>query len=146
MVTDAQLAAFAMNAYTPSQENRVNVEGWEPLTQRQGEPDGFGASAFINADGEVVVAFRGTDTEPLLNIDWLTGNTAALGKYNAQVERAIEFIADILADPRVDISKVTLTGHSLGGGLASVMAVFFNLRAFTFAAAPFELTAVSEEL
>ena len=40
-------------------------------------------------------------------------------------------------------SNITFTGHSLGGGLASVMAVWYNRPAVVFDEAPFELTAIS---
>ncbi|MBI2732967.1 MAG: hypothetical protein HYX44_06630 [Aquabacterium sp.] len=39
----------------------------------------------------------------------------------------------------LDPSKITFTGHSLGGGLASNMAVWFDKEATTFAEGPFEL-------
>ena len=38
-------------------------------------------------------------------------------------------------------SNITLSGHSLGGGLASVMATWFNRPAVVFDEAPFQLTA-----
>ena len=38
-------------------------------------------------------------------------------------------------------AQITLTGHSLGGGLASIVAVWFDVDAVVFDEAPFELTA-----
>jgi hypothetical protein len=102
--------------------------------------DGFAAKVYRNAvTNEIVISFRGTDMEPVANIDWLTGNfPAALGKPSSQVDNAIQVIADVQATLG---SNITLTGHSLGGGLASVMATFFDLPAVTFDEAPFGATA-----
>jgi hypothetical protein len=44
------------------------------------------------------------------------------------------------ADNGYDSNKISFTGHSLGGGLASNMAVWFNKPAVTFAEGPFELS------
>jgi putative lipase involved disintegration of autophagic bodies len=39
-------------------------------------------------------------------------------------------VADVMA--AYPGARITLTGHSLGGGLASLMAVFFDLEAVVF--------------
>lgn len=41
-------------------------------------------------------------------------------------------------------AMITFTGHSLGGGLASLMSMFFNEKAVTFDPAPFLLSAVKD--
>jgi putative lipase involved disintegration of autophagic bodies len=148
MVTQLEYAAFAENAYTPGDQNRINVDGWTRDLDFNGADrgNGFDASVFAKDDGsEVVVSFRGTDFEATLSglADWTAGNVpAAFGKPSPQVLRAIEFLADVLAKPEYQGKHVTLTGHSLGGGLASLMAVFFNLDATVFAPAPFEASAL----
>ncbi len=40
-------------------------------------------------------------------------------------------------------TNISFTGHSLGGGIASLMAVFFNKQATVFDEAPFQLTAIN---
>lgn len=145
MATQLQLAAFALNSYGPEGANEILINGWNELTTlSRTSSSGFGASVFQGPDGEIVIAFRGTDTEPLFNIDWATGNTAALGIYSVQVREAIETVSDVMAAHPG--ATIRLTGHSLGGGLASLMATFFDLNATVFAPAPFELTARSESL
>ncbi|MFN8750717.1 MAG: lipase family protein, partial [Betaproteobacteria bacterium] len=59
----------------------------------------------------------------------------------AQVVDAARFYLDVRKTyPGADVS---FTGHSLGGGLASLMAVFFDKPAHVFDQAPFEATAKS---
>lgn len=124
MVTQAQLAALAMNAYTPAQVNRIDEEqfGWNRVAWLSRDddysPTGFGATVFQGPDNEFVIAFRGTDVEPVLNIDWVTGNTAALGIYNDQVRLAMQVVSNVM-DAMPDGATIRLTGHSLGGGFAS---------------------------
>jgi Ca2+-binding RTX toxin-like protein len=141
MATQVELAAFALSAYVPTQLNQIEVPGWSELIGLSRQPGafGFGASVFQGPSNEIVIAFRGTDSEPALNVDWISGNTAALGFYNSQVRQAIEVVANVMdAHPG---ATIRLTGHSLGGGLASLMAVFFDLNATVFATAPFERSA-----
>src|SRR4051812_42538721 len=56
---------------------------------------------------------------------------------------AIKTVADVMA--AYPNAQIQLTGHSLGGGLAEVMAEFFNLPAYVFAPAPFGLAAQDME-
>jgi hypothetical protein len=148
MATELEWAAIAANVYEPSGPNELKVPGWtvDPAEIYQGETRGSGFDAAVYAkddDSEIVIAFRGTDFTAGPT-DWTDANVpAAFGRFSPQVMRAIEFMADVLADPRYQGKPITLTGHSLGGGLASLMAVFFNLDAFVFAPAPFENTALS---
>ncbi|MCC8554378.1 lipase family protein, partial [Xanthomonas hortorum] len=100
------------------------------------------AKAYRNADtGEVLVSYAGTTQENIL--DWIVGNIpAGMGGVSAQVIEAIKFYVDVINLTGGGDSSVTSTGHSLGGGLASLMAVFFDRPATVFDQAPFELTAL----
>ena len=137
-----QLAVFAYQAYRPSGENRLFMEGWEldNALSRADRGNGFDGSVFVRgeptAPTEIVISFRGTDgitiTPPDPGVlDWAFANLpAAFGLDWGQVYQAIELVADTMAKyPEVNI---TFTGHSLGGGLASLMAVFFGRPAHTF--------------
>ncbi|MEO8333241.1 MAG: lipase family protein, partial [Gallionella sp.] len=54
-----------------------------------------------------------------------------------------EYYLQVKADNTIPgvATNITLTGHSLGGGLASLLAVFFNETAVTFDQAPFRNSA-----
>jgi len=146
MATDVQLAAFSINAYRPTDTNRIIVPAWTELASlsRPHTASGFGATVYQgpttpNDGSEVVIAFRGTDFDGGMRNDFIFGNTAYFGVYNSQIREAIEVISDVMdAFPG---ARIKLTGHSLGGGLASLMAVYFNLPAFVFAPAPFQAAA-----
>ena len=50
-------------------------------------------------------------------------------------------VKDWAAQNGYGASTISFTGHSLGGGLASNMAVWFDRSATTFAEGPFEISA-----
>lgn len=80
------------------------------------------------ADAKYVVAFRGTQG----NSDWLSNAKQAFGVSSDHYDKAMK-IGDKIA--RSGNENVTLTGHSLGGGLASAAAVASGQDAITFNAA-----------
>ena len=102
---------------------------------------GFEASAY-SYDGKIVIAFAGTNTDEWQDI-WADIGIGLLGSLNAQVIEAAKFYLDIKAQYG---DNIVFTGHSLGGGLASLMAVFFNRPATTFDEAPFRLAATQKNL
>ena len=102
---------------------------------------GFEASAY-SYDGKIVIAFAGTNTDEWQDI-WADIGIGLLGSLNAQVIEAAKFYLDIKAQYG---DNIVFTGHSLGGGLASLMAVFFNRPAATFDEAPFRLAATQKNL
>ncbi len=106
---------------------------------------GFSAVAYRGPGGAIVIAYAGTNVESKLDNDWLQANVpAALGAYSPQVLQAAQFYWQVLNRPDVGLAnkgQITFTGHSLGGGLASLMAAYFALPATTFDTAPFQLSA-----
>ena len=122
--------------------------GWTFAGEPVIRPDGFMAQAYRRGN-EIVVSYAGTtDESPLTtmaNNDWLWGNVPAASALALapQVVDAAEFYLNVLsANPGVQIS---FTGHSLGGGLASLMAVYFNHPAVVFDEAPFLKSADSSD-
>ncbi|MXV07540.1 hypothetical protein DYQ95_10425 [Xanthomonas sp. LMG 9002] len=101
------------------------------------------ARAYQNQEtGEVVVSYSGTTTESYA--DWYTGNLpAGKGVYSPQVYEAAAFYLEVLELDGVDPAKISFTGHSLGGGLASLMAVYFDRKAIVFDQAPFKASALN---
>ncbi len=106
--------------------------------------DGLSYAIFIKSSSEegkpdeLVISFRGTD-------EWLgipadpDDFDAAIGSWSNQVYLAFKATLGIIAaNPGKNVS---FTGHSLGGGLASLMAVWFGREATIFDSAPFEKSA-----
>lgn len=99
---------------------------------------GFEAVSFRRAS-EIVISYAGT-----YNKDYLGYQVAnvglATGFGSTQLFQAVEYYLQVkAANPG---ATITLTGHSLGGGLASLVSVFFGVQAQTFDQAPFAQTAL----
>lgn len=100
---------------------------------------GFEAGLYQYQD-QYVIAYAGTDVKD--PHDLVTDATLAAGITEAQMREAAEFYEKVKARVGEDnVGKIVFTGHSLGGGLAALMGVFFNKQAVTFDPAPFRLAA-----
>ncbi|WP_439588563.1 calcium-binding protein, partial [Hydrogenophaga sp.] len=121
-------------------------------------PFSFTGGAYLNqSTGEIVIAYKGTDF--LLEFSGRAWNTVAdlaadLGLAFAarlvlgighQLNASAYYLAvkDWAVENGHDPSKISFTGHSLGGGLAANMAVWYDRPATTFAAAPFEANTIN---
>ncbi|MFH1026373.1 MAG: hypothetical protein V1791_00070 [Pseudomonadota bacterium] len=139
-------ALLSTRVYAASDINRTGVPaGWTELTwQADYNLSGFSAGAYRNGS-EVVIAYTGTNQNFGNNADWWNNGLAGTGLLPApQVFDAMRFYLDIkAANPD---ATITFTGHSLGGGLASLMAVFFDKQATVFDEAPFQLSAINPVL
>lgn len=99
------------------------------MLERPGESS-FRARVYVTGEGDstrYVVSFRGTQTGE----DWRNNGGQALGFNSPSYAKALA-IGQRLARSDADVS---LTGHSLGGGLASAAAVASGSAATTFNAA-----------
>jgi hypothetical protein len=153
MPTDIEYALMAANVYgdstsvlSPTNTLPAPV-GWGAVTPPAGwatgaqegsvvsYSSGFMASAYKKGS-EIVISYAGTTTGPL---DWIFGNVpAATGAFfTTQVFEAAKFYLDIKNQPENAGATISFTGHSLGGGLASLMAVLFDKQAVVFDEAPF---------
>ena len=95
---------------------------------------GFEAISFQKGN-EIVISFAGTGT----GVDWLANLANGIGLTSDQLRQAADYYLKVkAANPGAVIS---FTGHSLGGGLASLLAVFFGETAVTFDQAPFRNSA-----
>ncbi|MFH1871446.1 MAG: VCBS domain-containing protein [Pseudomonadota bacterium] len=143
MATKEEYAQLSLYVYDVSQitgipENRpLEPTGWERLEYQRDGGLGFSYGVFRRiGTTEVVVAYAGTNS----GIDWVANVKNGIGLSSTQTTEAA--LAYLTAKQAYG-SNITLTGHSLGGGLASIMAVWFDRPAVVFDEAPFELTARS---
>jgi hypothetical protein len=98
---------------------------------------GFRAAIYEDAQGHKVLAFAGTREGK----DWFADGTQALGLPTAQYQQAVALAT--LAKAAFGDS-VVMTGHSLGGGLASIASVATDSAAVTFNAAGVNANTIRE--
>jgi hypothetical protein len=113
----------------------VVIDGYK----REGTPIrdvNFAAAVFVSGE-RVIIAFRGTQdfsdtlaffTDWLTNASWLAG--VADDFLIPRVNKAARLLANTYA--RHPNSKMYLTGHSLGGAIADIVAIRASLPAVTF--------------
>ncbi|MFZ5510307.1 MAG: hypothetical protein ACOZCP_09645, partial [Pseudomonadota bacterium] len=131
---DALLSQFATLAYKEEAylNNPTNLpSGWQLVDFEVNGP--FAAFAFKNeTTGEVIVAYRGTD-----GLSDLAADTGILtGKWDPQFQQGMDFLGRVRSNtdlfPRgYDPSKLLVTGHSLGGAIAQVVAQAYGLDGST---------------
>jgi hypothetical protein len=144
MTTLLDYAQLSGRVYNRTDENRTPLTGgWSELQWLKDNPiTGFSAGVYRKGN-DVVISFAGTNESLLKDFD-VANIPAGLGLGSPQIFQAAKLVLDVMAaNPGASIS---FTGHSLGGGLASVMAVFFDLQATVFDPAPFELSAKKPEV
>ena len=94
----------------------------------------FTIGAFIKGKNLVIV-FKGTNPKNM--VDWSTDFFAVMGKEPGQYVEALNWVSNaIQRGENLFNFKVTLTGHSLGGGLATFAALHCNKPAIVFNPAP----------
>jgi hypothetical protein len=163
MATQLEYALLSTNAYASSltgvspnvsSNNEIPVgRDWSILANGVNNESGFLARAYKNMTpgaNEIAIAYAGTTFENgMKTLDWTEGNIpGATGISLAkQIVDAAKFYLDVrksVTNPDGSLSAaISFTGHSLGGGLASLMAVYFDKQAYTFDQAPFERSADS---
>ena len=146
---DHEMAALAKDVYggkyldgDPSTPR--TVDGWRPLSDEDlaalglhpGDFEDLSHESGLQAglyekNGGYVLAFAGTD--PLDFGDWQTNFGQGLGLETDQYDAALDLGKQI--QERVGTDNLAMTGHSLGGGLASYAALGTGTPAVTFNAA-----------
>jgi len=144
---DYALMAGAVYISTRDEENRLPTpDGWQKLEylHESDTETGFEAIAFRKGN-QVVISFAGTYGSPLPpNPDGVANFWMGQGVYTSQLGQAAEYYLSLKNDPAYAGVEFTFTGHSLGGGLAALMGVFFDKAAVTFDPAPFRESATIE--
>jgi len=93
---------------------------------------GFSADIYQHEDGGYVVAYRGSElgTQRSEIMDWVNNGQQGVGLDSEQYSSAIELAKR--AEQVFGDGNVALTGHSLGGGLASAASLATGASAVTF--------------
>ncbi|HYP67295.1 MAG TPA: hypothetical protein VEP67_03470, partial [Thiobacillaceae bacterium] len=141
MIESTIYALLAGRAYfeTRSDINRFPVpQGWVEFNHRALD-SGFEAITFTNGT-EIVISLSGTDFTDFTG-DWTEANLPlAFGFSSDQLREAALYYVQVKEANRTEANPnptISFTGHSLGGGLAALMGVFFDEKAVTFDQAPF---------
>jgi RTX calcium-binding nonapeptide repeat (4 copies)/Lipase (class 3) len=144
MASTLDLASLAGASYNDNRAaiNRFPVpQGWALYSSVPSDlQTGFEARTF-QSGSEIVISYAGTDfsTPNPLAPDMRANNALGTGAWSPQLLQAAEYYLQVkAANPSV---PVTLTGHSLGGGLAALVGVFFGVPSVTFDQAPFAASA-----
>jgi len=101
--------------------------GFRAVVTRRVVPNPDGSSGYIDDpnDNRVVVGFAGTDAGD----DWNDNIAQGIGLTPEQYDQALAFTQKIQAEAAASGETVALTGHSLGGGLATYSSIETGLPA-----------------
>jgi hypothetical protein len=145
-ITAAEYAEMAGDAYISNYGliNRFPVPvGWFEIPDSYVNlSSGFEAIALQNASdpNQIVLSFAGTNFTSLS--DWTAANIPLGFGFDApQLQNAADYYLSVQA--LYPDATISFTGHSLGGGLAALMAVMFDKTAVTFDQAPFAASATA---
>jgi hypothetical protein len=143
MGTTIEYALLAGSSYydTRKATNRFPVPKDWSLYSRipENSTTGFEASAYKNSlTNEIVISYAGTYDDGrsvLTNPDKQADLALGMGLWSDQLGQAAAYYLETKALNQG--ATISFTGHSLGGGLASLVSVFFGESAYTFDQAPF---------
>lgn len=123
--------------------DNVTVDSWE-LIESNGKSSGMDAGVYKSRDtNELALAFRGTETcdfpcsfKELEDTarDAIADAAIGIGTVSDQFKDAFRFAQGVVS--RYPGIKITVTGHSLGGGLAQAIGAVLGLETFAFNSSP----------
>lgn len=139
--TDHDLALLSQDVYNTQAAGPIGAGQWMRVSDadlaaaginapRTSDSTGFQSAVYTDGNGRYVLAFAGTD--PTSIPDWIANGGQGLGFETAQYNAAKELAKEVAVAYG---DNVAITGHSLGGGLASVAALAADKPAVTFNAA-----------
>lgn len=131
-------ALLSQAIYDLGRDKYKSPDGWEPLLNAKkaafvGLESGFKASTYINGK-RLAVVFQGTDPDQA--VDWTTDFFTLKGVKTAQYQEALFYVGKIVEQQSASNYDIVMTGHSLGGGLATYAALYYDKPAIVFNAAP----------
>ena len=132
-------------------ENNQEIDGYKPVSAErakeilgkdwkyflnQDEDNGFYATLFEDKNGNVVVAYRGTDVGAGIN-DIKEDVVQALGISSDQYDASVDLAKQVkeAKNEGAITGEVSITGHSLGGGLATAAGSRTGYSTYTYNAA-----------
>lgn len=117
-----------------SQEQLIADHGWDPEVRLDVPESQFSAKVFSDGQGNYVLAYRGTADGAA---DWQTNFEQGAGLETTSGE--FEILAPMVAQQFAEalggeggITNLAITGHSQGGGLATVGSLVTGIPAVTF--------------
>jgi predicted esterase YcpF (UPF0227 family) len=139
LAIDAYEDSDAPDGFTRVSDADLRALGLDPSLFSDAST-GFQAVLYQNNEtGEYTLAFRGTDEAT----DWVESNIpAATGERPESYEQALAVTEAVIG--AVGDEGLTLTGHSLGGGLANYAGVYFDLDFTIFNAAGLSETLIDD--
>jgi Ca2+-binding RTX toxin-like protein/antitoxin component YwqK of YwqJK toxin-antitoxin module len=133
---DALLSQFSVLAYKGETFLSASANlpsGWTMKLADDKSPP-FAAFAFQNdMTGEVVIAYRGTDGLS----DGRADLAIATGSWNPQFQQGMDFVAKVFDNPEIypkgapTSTPPLVTGHSLGGAIAQIVAQAYGMDGST---------------
>lgn len=116
----ASYAALAQLVYTP-----IERQGpWSRIQVQSNPMSGFQAATYRHENGQIVVAFAGTDSALDVAVD-------VKGVFVPTQQQA-DAVQYTLNELQKHGKSLMLTGHSLGGALAQISSLMYGLNAVTF--------------
>ena len=154
--TYALLAAGAYWDVRTLETNRAPIApGWKLLDEFSISSSGAnsslrksGLSARVYqaaATNEIVISFAGTEFDSNTAgtiVDFFSGNIPLAFATDSSQAHEAALLYERVQRQFGASADITFTGHSLGGGLASLLAVWFNRKAIVFDPAPFKTSAI----
>ncbi len=126
--------------WTEVSQQQLETMGWNPDVRLDVPGSQFRAMVFTDGQGNYVLAYRGTQAEGdmLTDPDWQTNYGQSAGLQTDEFDRLAPQVAqefkDTLATRGDDgaVNNLAITGHSQGGGLATVGSAITGIPAVTF--------------
>ncbi|OWO94805.1 hypothetical protein B5E41_10270 [Rhizobium esperanzae] len=155
MTDELMNAILAMNAYDFGASKALDgtqhmqIGNWTITNIAPPNDHNFSAVAYVNGSN-YEISYRGT-TDVLgtnfFNGDLWNGWTIGSGSDEAaDVNSAISFYQSVLQTVTANggtSANITLTGHSLGGGLTGLVGTIYGVKGYLFDNMPFELAAAN---
>jgi hypothetical protein len=125
---DLMMAVLALHSYDDNEA--VKNIGTASFIKPADQGSGFAAYAYTY-NGETIISFRGTDGY-YVGDAWY-GWGGGVGAETTQAGLAAQFYQSVFGSAAFPFStNVTFTGHSLGGGLAGLLAGLYGKQAVVF--------------